>query len=273
MCRKGEKVMEELQMIPWNNTEIATWDFPMIKAELQRRLDVYTGLVYTEENIKEAKNDRATLNKVKKAIEDAKKTYKAKCLAPYEALEPRIKELIVLVEAQKTLIDTQVKSFENIQKEEKEQEIHKYYVCKAVPLGAYAEALYPLLLDKKWLNASTSRKKYEEEIQRAVNNALSEINCIQSLESPFEEQLLELYVQTASLEQVQTKNTELLNSIKRAGIAQESDSALVQNPKPDLKVTVEEGGTLLRINTSSYLLAQVMDFMKALGISYEILQG
>ena len=60
--------MEELQMVSLESTEIASWDFPMIKAELQRRLDAYAGLVYTDETIKEAKSDRATLGKVKKAI-------------------------------------------------------------------------------------------------------------------------------------------------------------------------------------------------------------
>ena len=108
--------MNDLQIVNLENTDITAWDFSAIKAELQRHLDAYAGLVYTDDSIKEAKNDRATLNKVKKAIDEARKAYKAKCLAPYEAMEPQIKELLDLVEGQRTLIDDTVKDYENRQK-------------------------------------------------------------------------------------------------------------------------------------------------------------
>ena len=96
--------MNDLQIVRLENTDITGWDFAMLKAELQSRLDSYAGLVYTDETIKSAKTDRTTLNKVKKAIEDARKAYKARCLAPYEALEPQIKELVEMVEKQRLLI-------------------------------------------------------------------------------------------------------------------------------------------------------------------------
>ena len=86
--------METLQIVSFENTEVSSWDFAMLKAELQHQLDKYAGTIYTDETVKEAKNDRATLNKVKKAINDAVNAYKAKCLEPYEAVKPQIKELI-----------------------------------------------------------------------------------------------------------------------------------------------------------------------------------
>ena len=108
--------METLQIASLENTEVSSWDFTMLKAELQYQVAKYAGIIYTDETVKEAKNDRATLNKVKKAISDAEKTYKTKCLEPYEAVKPQIKELIDLVENQRVLIDATVKDFENRQK-------------------------------------------------------------------------------------------------------------------------------------------------------------
>ena len=116
-CREDAD-MNDLQIIRLENTDISGWDFSMLRAELQRGLDDYAGVVYTDETIKDAKNDRSTLNKVKKVIEDARKSYKARCLAPYDALEPQIKELVNMVEKQRILIDETVKNFENRQKEE-----------------------------------------------------------------------------------------------------------------------------------------------------------
>ena len=155
------------------NTDISVWDFSMLRAELQRGLDSFAGLVYTDETIKDAKNDRNTLNKVKKVIDDARKAYKARCLAPYAALEPQIKELVDMVEKQRVLIDETVKDFETRQKEEKELEVRKYYDRKAVVLGNLADALYSKLFDKKWCKILLeSRSLTKEEMYPIIDKLL-----------------------------------------------------------------------------------------------------
>ena len=70
--------MNDLQIIQLENTDISGWDFARLRAELQRGLDTYAAIVYTDDSIKDAKNDRTALNKVKKIIEDARKAYKAR---------------------------------------------------------------------------------------------------------------------------------------------------------------------------------------------------
>ena len=61
--------MEELQIVNLENTDIAHWDMAMLKAQLEQRLAYYKGMVYTDDSIKSAKDDRTTLNKAKKVIE------------------------------------------------------------------------------------------------------------------------------------------------------------------------------------------------------------
>ena len=46
--------MENLQIVSLENTDISTWDFSVLKAELQEYLSQYEGLVYTEETVKDA---------------------------------------------------------------------------------------------------------------------------------------------------------------------------------------------------------------------------
>lgn len=60
--------MSEFQVARYENADITTWDFAMFKAELQSGLDAYAVVVYTDETIGSAKNDRATLNKVKRLL-------------------------------------------------------------------------------------------------------------------------------------------------------------------------------------------------------------
>lgn len=57
-----------VQDISWNNEEL--------KAEISAKMKDYKGLVFTEETIKEAKKDRASLNKLRSAFEDERKRIK-----------------------------------------------------------------------------------------------------------------------------------------------------------------------------------------------------
>ena len=86
--------MNELLVGKLEQVDITNWDFEQLKGELQKILSDYKGLVYTDDSIKTAKDDKARLAKAKKAIEDKRKAYKEKCLAPYNAIEPQIKEIV-----------------------------------------------------------------------------------------------------------------------------------------------------------------------------------
>ena len=222
-------------------------------------------------------NDRATLNKVKKAIDEARKAYKAKCLEPYEAMEPQIKELMDLVEGQRTLIDDTVKDYENRQKEAKEQEVKKYYDRKAVALGAYAEHLYSKLFDKKWTNASTARAKYEEDVLVAISGAAADIATIKSMNSPFVETLIGIYTDTLSMNQVKAKQVELEEAAKKASLTTVEAAATAVGMQTPATATKEQtpanaaDGVSLKIYASQNQMNQITDFMKAIGARYEFI--
>lgn len=266
--------MNDLPIVRLESTDISGWNFSMLRAELQRGLDSYAGIVYTDETIKNAKNDRSTLAKVKKVIEDARKAYKARCLAPYEALEPQIKELVDMVERQRVLIDETVKDYETRLKDEKEQDVRKYYDCKAVVLGSLADALYLKLFDKTWVNASTTKAKYEEGIIAAINGAAADIAAIRGMKSPFVDTLLEEYIQTLSLDQVKAKQAELEDAAKRASLTTAAEAAAVGASVPAAIQAMPAGsedGTAMRIYATQNQMNQITDFMKAIGVRYELI--
>ena len=267
----GGAYMNELQIIKLENTDISRWDFSMLKAKLQSRLEYYSSLVYTDANIKDAKGDRADLNKVKKAIEDARKAFKAKCLEPYEALEPKIKELVEMVEQQRVTIDTTVKDYEQRKKDEKERAVREYYDRKAVVLGALAEPLYPKLFDKKWCNASTARPAYEQGILEAINSAAVHIDVIRSLASPFVDTLLDVYVDTLSLEKVMAKKDELEQAAQRASISFTPMPETASPPSVPEEKEQSDDSICMKIFATGNQLEQLTDFMKAIGVRYEML--
>ena len=267
--------MNELQIIRLENTDISGWDFATLRAELQSRLDFYANLVYTDDTIKDAKKDRTTLNKVKKVIDDARKAYKARCLAPYDALEPDMKSLVDIVEKQRALIDNTVKEYEARQKEAKEQEIKKFYDRKAIVLGDLAERLYPAILDSKWLNASFQKSKYEEEIITAISSAAADLEAIHALKSPFVDTLIELYCQTRSLDRVKEKQLELEEAANKASLTTNITTPAIEYsflPHPEISnkaSTLPGDRAVLRVIATQSQLNQVTDFMKAIGVQYE----
>ena len=63
------------------------WIYEELKAELSQKLEEYKGLVYTEEQIKEAKADRAKLNALATAIDDKRKQIKSSAYSPMSNLK------------------------------------------------------------------------------------------------------------------------------------------------------------------------------------------
>ena len=71
-------IKTDLSVMP----EKIDFNFDEMKTELSEKLEKYNALVVTEDSIKDAKSDRANLNKLKTAIDDKRKEIKKLCLAP-----------------------------------------------------------------------------------------------------------------------------------------------------------------------------------------------
>ena len=263
--------MNELQIVDLEQKDITTWDFARIKSELESALAIYKTSVYTDETIKSAKDDKATLAKAKKLVEDRRKEFKERCLAPYSAIEPQIKELVSMIEEQRVHIDEVVKDYTERQKQAKEEEVRAYYDKKAKGLGKYADALYGKILDPKWLNKTTAKAKYQEEMLVAINKSESDIKEIQAMKSPFTDVLIEVYVATMSIDEAKSKHEELMQAMSKAGLDQ-AKQVLVQEKKEEEKPVVvdEENGTTVKFFANKSKLDQILDFAKAIGANYEI---
>ena len=263
-------MMNELKLTNFDQGDITTWDFEQLRDELSNALSVYDNMVYTAENIKAAKDDKSTLNKAKKIIEDKRKAYKAKCLEPYDVIEPKIKGLVSMIEEKKVRLDTVVKDYTERQKLEKEAEVKEYYDKKAHVLGEHAAALYNTIKDTKWFNATTSKSKYQEEVQIAINKASADINEIKALNSAFYETLIEVYISSGSVEKVKEKDQELTLATNKAGIEQASGNADRQIVSEPTVVADASDGVSMKIFASKSQLDQICDFMKAIGVRFEM---
>ena len=259
--------MQEFQLTDIQSTDITEWNFEQIRSYLTQVLDSGKETVYTDEA--SAKADKSQLTRAKKLLEDKRKEYKAKCLAPYEVVEKQIKTLTSMLDERAAEITASVNAFAEQRKREKEQELYSYYMKKAADLGAFAEPLWKRILSAKWLNASASQKKTEEAILLAISNASGELERIRALKSPYVDTLIENYIGGATIEDCFKKNEELTAAYEKAGFEDIGTaksvvrSEIAQNASSDAGITLTIKGDKLQ-------LEQVFDFMRAIGVEFEI---
>ena len=148
----------ELRINTWKSPEVIDFNFEELKEEITNKSALYKNMVYTDETIKDAKSDRALLNKFKTALEDKRKEVKKQCLEPYNQFEKQIKELVAIIDEPVKLIGEQITEFEDREKAEKHEQITKLFDKAGFQSFVTLEQIY----DPKWLNKSVSLKSIEE---------------------------------------------------------------------------------------------------------------
>lgn len=153
-------------------------NFDELKLALQGELAKYKGLVYTEDNITEAKKDRARLNAFVERLDKARIAQKkAALLNQYEIFEKQCNELKALVLAPKDEIDAQIKVFEEKARAEKLEKVRELYLqtFDGIIKGI---ATFDLVLNEKWLNATFSLKRVNDELQLRSEQVRNDLAAI-----------------------------------------------------------------------------------------------
>lgn len=173
----------------------------LIKTNVESYIQNFKGLVYTDENIKDAKEDRAKLNKLKKNLNDfGVKTEKA-LTQDVKQFRSDLKEVIELLESPLNDIDVKVKQYEEEQRNLKLIFVKDCITKLAIESELDVEDYEKIETKSEYLNASTSKKKIEEDI-------LSQIKEIKLLK---EKRILE---EKQIKQQVQVKNLEHQLNVK-----------------------------------------------------------
>lgn len=173
--------------IEWNNEEL--------KAKIAEKVKDYEGLVYVgEAQIKEAKADRANLNKLRNAIEDERKRIKKLCLEPYNRFEAQVKEVVALLDRPIAMIGEQIDAAEEAKKAAKKAEIEELFKTIGFQDFVTLEAIW----DPKWLNATVSMAKIEEAMRTRLYQIGSDVLTIHEL-TEYQFEAMEVYKETLDI--------------------------------------------------------------------------
>ena len=167
----------ELRIEPVTFPEAIRFNYEEMKAEITSSTEMYKNLVYTDDQIDDAKKKRAELNKWIKVLTDERIKIKKECLKSYEEFEWKIKDLVEIVNESVRSIDKQVKEFEQNKKEEKRKEIEALFET----IGFQAFVKLEMIWDEKWLNASVSMKSIEEKMRERMYQISTDILTLNRL--------------------------------------------------------------------------------------------
>ncbi len=141
--------------------EIKVLNFEELKAELKDKAEYYGSLLYTDEQIKDAKADRAMLNKFKNTANSERIRKEKEYMNPFNQFKSQINELIAIVDKPIAVIDERIAAYNDEQKAQKKKAIEELFAG----MGFQSFVTLEKIWDPKWLNASTSMKSIEEQMR------------------------------------------------------------------------------------------------------------
>ena len=209
----------ELRIIsPTEQTAIVPvkFNFEELKAHLEERLALYKNRHYDmSRGTAEAKKDRANLNRLKKSINDAKISVKKQILTQYESdFEPKIKELLSMLDECAGQIDSQIKEVENKAKEEKLSELSAFYKAEAKELAEIVP--FERIFLEKWLNATFIKENAMAEIFNAIGKIRSDLKTLnESVDDVFKVEVTDTYLATLDLGEALRRNNYLAEQAKK----------------------------------------------------------
>ena len=267
----------------------------VVEASIRQKLAEYAQVVITQDCVQDGKELLADIRKEKKSLDDERKAIKKAWMKPYEAFEVRAKKIIDLYDEPVRLIHSQLEAYEEDRKAAKRNDIKKIYEFVVKENAEIADWL-PLekIYDTKWENATCKDKTIREAIEMAFSQIKVSISTIQSMQSAWEEDALNVLKDTGSLplaiEKINslTKQAERIEEVKKA--QEEASKAELEAKRAEDKAVVEEPQELiepetdilfpfaaekivvLKVTVGENNLNLVKDFFESINIEYEVIE-
>lgn len=190
--------MTDLKVTPYDLPARIDFNFEQLRQEIEEKAKSYSLCVYTEDTVKLAKEDRATLNRLKKALNDERIRREKEYNAPFMEFKAKINELIAIIDKPVEIIDAQVKSFEEAQRKAKADEIQRWYTQNRASIGAPVWLELRKIAKPQWANASVKLPAIYEEIKQACAKIQADVETINALPG-FSFEAMDVYTKSLDL--------------------------------------------------------------------------
>ena len=270
------------------------WNFDELKAEITAAAQDYEVSVYTDDTIKQAKTDRAKLNKFVDALNAKRTEIRKQLLRPDEQFGLEIKELTGIVQKAIDNIDSQVKDYERRQREEKTEKVRDFYDANIHDIGEYLP--FEQVMKPEYANASKSMKSIKEEILELIQKVDEGLAILSEVESPYAGDMKEVFLKTYDIGAAMAERNRLetqeqkqklyaeeqarKKAEREAKLKAEAERVMAagartaapagEDPHPDPEQQEEPVYEMcFRVYGSKPQILSLRDFMKAQGIRFE----
>lgn len=144
-----------------------SFDLEGLTAWATAMTEKYAGLVVSEDQVKDVKKDMAELNAAKIRVDNARKETVKILTAPIKDFEAQIKKVCCIFDDAYRALGEQVKAFEEKERDAK-REVVKDLIGKELEAHAGRVRAFPIPVQDKWLNKSTSLKSVREAIRDII---------------------------------------------------------------------------------------------------------
>lgn len=183
----------------------------MVKAVLPK----YDIANYNDDNIDQAKKDKAALNKAAKALNAKRLEIEKEFMKPFGEFKEVVTETVKLIGEASAKIDNVVKLNEQQYKDKKKAEIRQYFDERNANLVDFEKVFNP-----SWLNKTASMKSIRAEIDVTLNRIDSEIESLKGYVEDFDV-LRTYYMGTLNLSATLQYANKIQEQRERARIAEE----------------------------------------------------
>lgn len=184
----------------------------MVKAVLHK----YDIANYNDDNIDQAKRDKAALNKAAKALNAKRLEIEKEFMKPFGEFKEVVAETVKLIGEASAKIDNVVKLNEQQYKDKKKAEIRQYFDERNANLVDFEKVFNP-----SWLNKTASMKSIRAEIDVTFDRIDSEIESLKGYGEDFDV-LRTYYMGTLNLSATLQYANKIQEQRERARIAEEN---------------------------------------------------
>ena len=228
--------MLELRIQDYQIPEKITFNYEELKSGITERTQDYETLVYTNDQIVDAKKDRATLNKMKKALNDERISREKEYMRPFNDFKMKMNELVGIIDDSVVVIDKQIREYEDVKKQEKLEEIKKLWSEMEVPDGLTLDKVF----NERMLNASFNMKHVKQCFIDAIDRFNRDMAVLVNLpEYSFEAQ--QVYISSLDLSKAMNEaNTRSQIAKKKAEYEAEQERLRAEEAKRAAQAVVPD---------------------------------
>lgn len=246
-------------------------------------LERYTPENYSEDNVEQAKADRAILNKAAKELNDRRIQIEREWNAPLQEFKGIVGDTVKMISDGSAKIDAVVKGVESKAKAEKRAAIEELWERKGITLLPLSK-----LWDDRWLNKTKRLPAVEKEIGEKLLKIEAELDTIAAVDTEDGEVLRAYYLDCLDLqrtlvysatlkanrqrlqeEQARRQAEDEAQATREAYVAPTAEpTTTTANEAPEVAIPVTLERTMVVRGTREQLIA-LAEFMNAEGIWFK----